>query len=165
MTTYNVLRRNKRKGTLSDLTCSQANPSIPPLRASGTTIGSSVRCCTLGTSLSSLFHLCTFSGFVDSVIRPRQTLQLPIPSIRSTPPSLLYLVALFIHPVTLSSRLAFLHTFQRVPSLLSPCYRRVTIVLTLPRVFVYSSVIAVNLLSTDEILRAGRSSLKPDGQQ
>ncbi|EJD03153.1 chaperonin-containing T-complex zeta subunit Cct6 [Fomitiporia mediterranea MF3/22] len=27
------------------------------------------------------------------------------------------------------------------------------------------SVIAVNLLSTDEILRAGRSSLKPDGQQ
>lgn len=29
----------------------------------------------------------------------------------------------------------------------------------------YSSVIAVNLLSTDEILRAGRSSLKPDGQQ
>ena len=28
-----------------------------------------------------------------------------------------------------------------------------------------SSVIAVNLLSTDEILRAGRSSLKPDGQQ
>lgn len=26
------------------------------------------------------------------------------------------------------------------------------------------SVIAVNLLSTDEILRAGRSSLKPDGQ-
>ncbi|CDO76016.1 hypothetical protein BN946_scf184665.g8 [Trametes cinnabarina] len=28
-----------------------------------------------------------------------------------------------------------------------------------------ASVIAVNLLSTDEILRAGRSSLKPDGQQ
>ncbi|KAI0277628.1 T-complex protein 1 zeta subunit [Russula aff. rugulosa BPL654] len=28
-----------------------------------------------------------------------------------------------------------------------------------------SSVIAVNLLSTDEILRAGRSSLKPDGEQ
>ena len=28
-----------------------------------------------------------------------------------------------------------------------------------------SSVIAVNLLSTDEILRAGRSSLKSDGQQ
>jgi T-complex protein 1 subunit zeta len=28
-----------------------------------------------------------------------------------------------------------------------------------------SSVIAVNLLSTDEILRAGRTSLKPDGQQ
>lgn len=28
-----------------------------------------------------------------------------------------------------------------------------------------SSVIAVNLLSTDEILRAGRSSLKADGQQ
>jgi len=27
------------------------------------------------------------------------------------------------------------------------------------------SVIAVNLLSTDEILRAGRTSLKPDGQQ
>jgi T-complex protein 1 subunit zeta len=27
------------------------------------------------------------------------------------------------------------------------------------------SVIAVNLLSTDEILRAGRSSLKPEGQQ
>ncbi|KAG8749321.1 T-complex protein 1 subunit zeta [Ceratobasidium sp. 428] len=27
------------------------------------------------------------------------------------------------------------------------------------------SVIAVNLLSTDEILRAGRSSLKPDGAQ
>jgi len=27
------------------------------------------------------------------------------------------------------------------------------------------SVIAMNLLSTDEILRAGRSSLKPDGQQ
>ena len=31
-------------------------------------------------------------------------------------------------------------------------------------IFVRSSVIAVNLLSTDEILRAGRSSLKPDGQ-
>lgn len=31
--------------------------------------------------------------------------------------------------------------------------------------FFISSVIAVNLLSTDEILRAGRSSLKPDGQQ
>ena len=31
-------------------------------------------------------------------------------------------------------------------------------------IFVLSSVIAVNLLSTDEILRAGRSSLKPDGQ-
>ncbi|KAJ3570269.1 hypothetical protein NP233_g4510 [Leucocoprinus birnbaumii] len=29
----------------------------------------------------------------------------------------------------------------------------------------YSSVIAINLLSTDEILRAGRSSLKPDGAQ
>ena len=29
----------------------------------------------------------------------------------------------------------------------------------------FSSVIAVNLLSTDEILRAGRSSLKPDGAQ
>lgn len=29
---------------------------------------------------------------------------------------------------------------------------------------VCSSVIAMNLLSTDEILRAGRSSLKPDGQ-
>ena len=29
----------------------------------------------------------------------------------------------------------------------------------------FSSVIAMNLLSTDEILRAGRSSLKPDGQQ
>ncbi|TFY77476.1 hypothetical protein EWM64_g6534 [Hericium alpestre] len=28
-----------------------------------------------------------------------------------------------------------------------------------------ASVIAVNLLSTDEILRAGRSSLKPEGQQ
>lgn len=28
-----------------------------------------------------------------------------------------------------------------------------------------SSVIAINLLSTDEILRAGRTSLKPDGQQ
>ncbi|KAF8345926.1 chaperonin Cpn60/TCP-1 family [Amanita rubescens] len=28
-----------------------------------------------------------------------------------------------------------------------------------------ASVIAINLLSTDEILRAGRSSLKPDGQQ
>ena len=28
-----------------------------------------------------------------------------------------------------------------------------------------SSVIAMNLLSTDEILRAGRSSLKPEGQQ
>jgi T-complex protein 1 subunit zeta len=28
-----------------------------------------------------------------------------------------------------------------------------------------SSVIAINLLSTDEILRAGRSSLKPDGEQ
>jgi T-complex protein 1 subunit zeta len=28
-----------------------------------------------------------------------------------------------------------------------------------------SSVIAVNLLSTDEILRAGRSSLKPDAGQ
>lgn len=28
-----------------------------------------------------------------------------------------------------------------------------------------SSVIAINLLSTDEILRAGRSSLKPEGQQ
>ena len=28
-----------------------------------------------------------------------------------------------------------------------------------------SSVIAMNLLSTDEILRAGRTSLKPDGQQ
>jgi len=27
-----------------------------------------------------------------------------------------------------------------------------------------ASVIAINLLSTDEILRAGRSSLKPDGQ-
>lgn len=31
--------------------------------------------------------------------------------------------------------------------------------------FTHSSVIAVNLLSTDEILRAGRSSLKPEGQQ
>ncbi|TFY63864.1 hypothetical protein EVG20_g6148 [Dentipellis fragilis] len=30
---------------------------------------------------------------------------------------------------------------------------------------VHRSVIAVNLLSTDEILRAGRSSLKPEGQQ
>lgn len=29
----------------------------------------------------------------------------------------------------------------------------------------YSSVIAINLLSTDEILRAGRSSLKPEGVQ
>lgn len=29
--------------------------------------------------------------------------------------------------------------------------------------FSRSSVIAINLLSTDEILRAGRSSLKPDG--
>lgn len=29
--------------------------------------------------------------------------------------------------------------------------------------FSHSSVIAINLLSTDEILRAGRSSLKPDG--
>ena len=28
-----------------------------------------------------------------------------------------------------------------------------------------SAVIAVNLLSTDEILRAGRSSLKPEGEQ
>lgn len=28
-----------------------------------------------------------------------------------------------------------------------------------------SSVIAVNLLSTDEILRAGRSSLRAEGQQ
>lgn len=33
------------------------------------------------------------------------------------------------------------------------------------RCFAFSSVIAVNLLSTDEILRAGRSSLKPEGQQ
>jgi hypothetical protein len=31
--------------------------------------------------------------------------------------------------------------------------------------FFASSVIAVNLLQTDEILRAGRSSLKPEGEQ
>jgi T-complex protein 1 subunit zeta len=36
-----------------------------------------------------------------------------------------------------------------------------SLVLTILR----SSVIAVNLLSTDEILRAGRSSLKPEGEQ
>ena len=41
----------------------------------------------------------------------------------------------------------------------------IVFVRTLEDFLVSSSVIAVNLLSTDEILRAGRSSLKPDGQQ
>lgn len=45
--------------------------------------------------------------------------------------------------------------------------RLLPLVITWPilRMLCCSSVIAVNLLSTDEILRAGRSSLKPEGQQ